>query len=219
MSNIIIAGFTTEGSTDVRFLKSIIQRTFEDVASECDSEIEVHDIQHIPTGKETFSEEVLRAANNAFKIGAMILCVHTDADDENDIRAFRERIDPAFQYIIENENDICKNLVAIVPVRMTESWMLADKTLFKEEIGTTLSDRKLGLENSPEAMSNPKEIIKAAIRIAFENLPRRRRRPDITELYLPLGQKVRLQNLSNLPSYQKFKENIRVAFKKLNYLK
>jgi hypothetical protein len=32
MSNIVIIGFATEGATDVRFLESIIRRTFEEVA-------------------------------------------------------------------------------------------------------------------------------------------------------------------------------------------
>ncbi len=218
MSNIVIAGFTTEGNTDIRFLKSVIQRTFEDVASECNSEIEVHDLQHISTGKGSFKEEILNAAIYADEIGVMVLCVHTDADDENDSRAFEERIDPAFTYVNGNDRDICKNLVAVVPVQMTESWMLADTLLFKEEIGTSLSDANLGLERNPEEISNPKDVIKDSIRIAFEDIPRRRRRPNITELYQPLGQKIELRMLLILPSYQKFKESVRDAFKKLNYL-
>jgi len=35
MSKQVIIGFTTEGKTDVQFLESVIQRSFEDVAFEC----------------------------------------------------------------------------------------------------------------------------------------------------------------------------------------
>jgi hypothetical protein len=218
MSNIIIAGFTTEGSTDVRFLKSVIQRTFEDVAGECNSDIEVHDIQYIPTGKGSFREEILKAAIHADEIGVMVLCVHTDADAEDDNRAFEDRINPAFSYVSEHENGACKNLVAIVPIQMTEAWMLADKELFKEEIYTQRSNRNLGIEEPPEKITDPKAAIKTAIRIAFEDRPRRRQKPDINELYLPLGQKIGLHQLSKLPSYQKFKDGVRGAFHTLNFL-
>ena len=42
----LIIGFVTEGSTDYRFLESIIQRTFEDVAFDCDGEIEILPVQY-----------------------------------------------------------------------------------------------------------------------------------------------------------------------------
>ena len=47
MNRQIIIGFTTEGPTDVHFLESIIQRTFEDAAFECPGNVEVLPVQHI----------------------------------------------------------------------------------------------------------------------------------------------------------------------------
>ena len=37
----LIIGFVTEGTTDHRFLETIIQKTFEDIAFECDNQIEI----------------------------------------------------------------------------------------------------------------------------------------------------------------------------------
>ena len=81
------------------------------------------------------------------------------------------------------------------------------------------NDRDLGIDRSPEADANPKQTIEDTIRIARRDLTKRRRRDlTIAELYAPIGQKVSLNMLEGLPSYQKFKEALRGAFKKLNYL-
>ena len=97
--------------------------------------------------------------------------------------------------------------------------MLADKALLKQEIGTNKSDIELGINRHPETVSDPKEVISNAIRIAREELTQKRRRQlTITELYLPLGQSVDLSKLENLTSYQDFKKNIREAFVQLNLL-
>jgi hypothetical protein len=219
MSNIIIPGFTAEGNTDVRFLASIIQRTFEQIAFECEGEIEVYEVTCLPTGKSGFAEEMLKVAKMAFDRGIMSLCIHTDADDDSDEQAFTSRIEPAFHAITTVEDaEICKNLVALVPVQMTEAWLIADTDLLREELGTTKSDQELGLNRSPETIAKPKELIEEAIRIAFDALPRRRRRPSLKDLYLPLGQKINIEKLSQLYSFQKFQEGVREAYRKLNYL-
>ena len=102
---------------------------------------------------------------------------------------------------------------------MTEAWMLADTELLKDEIGTLKSDEELGFGRPPESLPNPKKIIKQTISKVFRDLPRRRTRPVIiSELYSPIGQKVSLEKSAQLPSYQKFKEAVRGAYRKLNYM-
>jgi len=97
--------------------------------------------------------------------------------------------------------------------------MLADKELLKTEIGTSQSDAELGINRSPEAYPDPKQAIESAIRIARQSLTKRRRHDlSISELYLPVGQKIPLGTLYRLHSYQKFKKAIINAFKNFNYL-
>jgi len=220
MSNIIIIGFATEGSTDVRFLESVIRRTFEDVAFECNSLPEIHSVQHISTKKEEFVKEILQAAEEASNIGVMVLCVHTDADDSSDESVYNNKIIPAFEVVEKTEGIICKNLVAVVPVYMTEAWMLADVDLLKEEIGTNKSLNDLGLNRTAQSISDPKKVIKDAIQIAFADQTQRKRKRsiEISELYLPIGQRIPLRKLEELSSYQKFKDGVREAYRKLNYL-
>lgn len=215
----LIIGMITEGKTDVRFLESIIKRTFESVAFECTGDIEILDIQKIQVTKSTFKDEVMEAAIKGWEnYGISTLCVHTDADDVSDGAVFQNKISPAFEAVKNSKQDICKVLVPVVPVQMTEAWMLADTVLFKEEIGTEKSNNELGIHLPPEHITNPKQTIKDAIRIALAHLPSRRRRLKISELYLPIGQKINLQQLGNIPSYAKFKSEVRAALRDLNLL-
>ncbi len=219
MSNFITIGYITEGTTDVRFLGQIIRRTFEDVAFDCQGEIEVYEPQHIESRGE-FVPEVFEASKYAHEIGMKVLCVHTDADARNDNHVIQYKINPAFENIENSgENNLCKNLVAVIPIRMTEAWMLADKEVLKNEIDTELLDTDLDIHRNPESYADPKEAIENAIRIARSNLPQRKRYEfGIGELYQIVGQKTDLAILSRLSSYQKFRENVVKSFKILGYL-
>ncbi len=222
MSRLVFAGLFTEGTTDDRFLESIVKRTLDEVAFECvgDIETELKIISIEKTGL-NFIDQVLKASQTGIeKYGIMILCVHTDADEANDLRAFNSKIRPALQALQEKKDtDFCKILAAIVPVQMIEAWMLADKNLFKTEIGTSKTDIELGIHRNPETIANPKDILEEAIRIARQDFTQKRRRDlRLTELYLPIGQKLDLPKLEVLESYKKFKDSVRDAFKELNYL-
>lgn len=167
MSKQIIIGFAAEGPTDVRFLESIVQRSFEDVAFECDGQVEILPVQCMEKESGDFVETVKSYAKQAEKKGIMVLCVHTDADAATDTNIFNYKINPAFTAVddVQGEN-LCKNLVAIVPIQMTEAWMLSDKELLKVEIGTRKSDEDLGINRSPEGYADPKQAIEIAIRKA-----------------------------------------------------
>lgn len=222
MSPLIKIGIFAEGPTDNRFLPSVVKRTFEEVAWTCRQQInilepEVIDDLHFP---HTFAEKVLAAARQAQQRGVTVLCVHTDADDENDHQAFQFKIQPAFERIHQSTEEVCKLPVAIVPVQMTEAWMLADTELFKKELNTNKTDFELGIHRSPESIANPKAVIEEAIRIATQGTGRRQRRYQlhISDLYQPVGQQVSFDKLSELPSFQRFLEAVGGAFRQLNYL-
>jgi len=218
----LLIGLYTEGPTDVRFLERVVQRTFEDICyNECQGELDVLDIRNIEIiDKSTFPESVVKASSKGVnEFGIMILCVHTDADDRTDISVYENKINPALKALENCNDDICKNIVPIVPIQMTESWMLADKNLFKKEIGTNKNDNDLGIYKRPEEYADPKEIIKSAIRIANQERTRRHRKDlTISELYLKIGQTVSINELKTIPSYYKFQENIREILRKMNYL-
>lgn len=220
MRNLLFVGLVTEGNTDIRFLESIIKKTFDSIAFDAVGDIEI-ELVSITLNKTNFVEDVLTAARKGVEeYGITVLCVHTDADDINDNSVYQNKITPALNALKKDTNpDICHNLVPVVPVQMTESWMLADKDLLKKQIGSTLTDFQLGIHKAPETISDPKRTIAEAIRIARQGITQRRRSDlTISDLYLPIGQNMNLIKLELLPSYLKFKNDVVRIFKILNYL-
>ncbi|TRU94165.1 MAG: DUF4276 family protein [Microcystis wesenbergii Mw_QC_S_20081001_S30D] len=210
----IIIALATEGSSDHRFLPNIIQRTFERVAFEDQQEIEIFEpICLSQISGENIREKAKKYAIQAVEKGAMVLCFHADADYKD---VFKERINPAFNAIKSDKGDLCKNLVAIVPIQMTEAWMLADKELLKKQLCTDKSDSELAIDKHPESFRNPKETIKNAINKAREGITKRyRNKLKIDDLYSPLGTKIPLSKLESLSSYKKFEEAVRDIFPQL----
>ena len=213
-------GLMTEGTTDIRFLSSVITRSFEElIITESDELPDIYTIEIIDSIPGSFTESVLNASKVAAERGVGILCVHTDADARNDSECYENKIIPAFKNIKNLGGELCENLVAVVPVQMTEAWMMADIGLLKEELMTEKSNETLQITRQPESIANPKEVIKLAINIAYQEIPRRRKRYEITisDLYLPIGQKINLDRLRVLPSYRKFIESARTTLQSMGY--
>jgi hypothetical protein len=217
----IFVGLLAEGTTDNLFLSSIVEKTLLDVAFTCKGQIEIELLIIEKEKGLTFVQEILEASKKGFEnFGMNILCVHTDADTKTLDNAYEYKIIPAqVELEKQNDTDYCKNLVAIVPIQETEAWMLADTALLKSEIGTDKTDNELGINKQPESITNPKEVIENAIRVAREEQTKRKRSNlTIADLYLPIGQSMDLEKLTGLPSYQNFQENVRGAFRKMNLL-
>mgnify|MGYP006267321533 CR=1 FL=1 len=217
---LIFAGLFTEGKTDDRFLEPVVQRALRELAFECkgETEIEVRVISIDKSGL-SFAEQVVKAAEKGYEdFGIMLLCVHTDADDRTDETIQRTKIEPAREALTEAETDVV--LAALVPVPMTEAWMLADKELLKIQLGTHQSNRALNIDKAPEQTRNPKAVIEEAIRRAESERSKGRRRHqlDISELYQIMGQAMPAAKLDTLAAYRKFKDELRQALKQLNFL-
>jgi hypothetical protein len=222
MTRQLFIGLYTEGTTDNRFLESVVKRAFEETAFESLDDFEIY-LEHIYLKEPglSYTERVIRAAQSGIdQFGITILCLHRDADGEDDSNVFQHSINPALDELSKkNEKDYCKTTAIVVPVRMIESWLLADKELFKKEIGTEKTDSTLGISRHPESIANPKEVIKEAIRIVRQDMAQRRRKDlTIKDIYMPLGQKISVDKLNNLSSYRKFRESVKAAFRLLNYL-
>jgi hypothetical protein len=222
MSNFILTGLFTEGTTDNRFLESVVKRTLEEVAFDCTGDIDV-ELEIIKINKKdlSFSDQVLEASKSAFeKFSILLLFVHTDSDDTNDELIFASKIVPAQKKLSDQDSGShCKEMIAIVPIHMTEAWMIADTVLLKSEIGIDKTDAELGIHLNPERLKNPKNIIEEIIRLSKEDFTKRRRNNglNISDLYQIMGQKVELSELEKLPSYLKFKNSLIIKLKELNF--
>lgn len=222
MSNFILAGLFTEGTTDDRFLLSVLERTLEDVAFDCTGDIETR-VEAISINKKdlSFNDQVLQASKEAFdKFRILLLFVHTDSDDVDDEVIFKSKISPAQKLLSEQDADsYCIHMIAVVPVQMTESWMIADRNLLKSEIGIVKTDAELGINQNPESLTDPKRTIEEIIRLSREDVTKRKRSKglQISDLYQIIGQKVELSELVKLSSYMKFKTSLIEKLKELNF--
>jgi hypothetical protein len=221
MGNFILTGLFTEGITDVRFLSSVVERTLIEVAYDCTGDIETAlEIISIDKSGLSFNEQVLEASKVASeKFGVLLLFVHTDSDAINDDLIFQSKIIPAQKILLQQDNSYCKNIVAIVPIQMTESWMIADKCLLKEEIGIEKSDVELNIHLNPETITNPKDVIESIIRLSKEDETKRKRNKGllISDLYQIIGQKIEISELEKLTSYLKFKSSLIEKLRELNF--
>lgn len=221
MSNFILAGLFTEGTTDNRFLENVVMRMLEDIAFDCKGDIEIAlEVIKIDKTGLRFDEQVFSASKFAFdKFSIALMFVHTDADSTDDEFVYTSKIIPAINYLNNQAEAVCKHIVPIVPIQMTESWMIADRELLKSEIGISNSDSELGIHLNPETINNPKNVIENIIRISKEDLTKRKRNKGlmISDLYQIIGQKIELSELEKLSSYKKFKQSLIDKLKELNF--
>lgn len=223
MAHQIFVALTTEGTTDVRFLENIVQQAFEYVASECNRDIDIisYTLETTKVGKDSFADYVVAAAKEGLTAGATTIAVHSDSDRNTYDERKAYNFVPAKEAVCALSNDeACKLITPIIPVRMIEAWMLADKPLLKIEIGTTLSDHDLGIDGNPEQMADPKERITVAIRTANDRAKHKCpvRNVDISDLYETLGQSLDPEKLMRLESYQRFLDEIRATYREIGVL-
>ena len=218
----LFVGLMAEGATDYLFLKPVVEKALLDISSkEIDKDVEilVFEVKYEKDGG--FHNHVFNASKNGYeKYGIMSLVIHADADDLNANKAYQTKIEPAVNFINRQEDEeLCKELVAIVPVYETESWMLANKELIKKHIGTNKTDAQLNIDGHPESMRSPKEKIEEAIRIGRQDLPRKiRDKVTINDLYSILGESLDVRDIENFTSYKDFVNNVKTMFRNLNLL-
>lgn len=217
----LFLGLIAEGTTDYRFLKPIIEKALIDIAYNCKGQIDI-DVRVIDCDKgHSFTEFVLNASQKGnLEYGITMLIVHTDADSLSSDDAYQRRIIPA-QESLEQQLDTlyCKNLIALIPIYETESWMLANKNLFLKSISTKKTEIELNINGNPESFNNPKERIEEAIRNGRADMPKKLRdNLKITDLYSYLGQAIQIEYLKTFQSYIDFENNIKQELIKLNLL-
>ncbi len=212
-------GLFAEGTTDERFLPTIIQRTFEEVGAEFERgpQLDVLPLVIVRGEGDSFPQQLLDAAKRAAVNGVQMLCVHVDSDRFTLPEIDEFKLTPGFAEVAGcTDGRACQQLVPLVPVRAMEAWMLADKDLLRELIGTPLSPAKLGLGRAPEKYPRPKDDIEKALSIAHAG---KKRPPAISDLYAPMSDQLRLDKLDALDSYKTFREAVRTALEQLGCLR
>ena len=218
----LFIGLVAEGTTDVRFLKNVINRSVLELSWQCDNQVEIYDVREIKVKGDSFTEKMLAASRRACKEGLDALCIHVDADARSAEMVMQHKFAPFFDALnAMAKEECCKHIVPTVPIQMIESWMLADKELLKRLINAEgKSDVDLGIEKAPEAYSDPKSTIENAIRTATAGQSKKRRMQiTISDLYELLGNSLQLEKLRTIPSFQGFERNVLRVFAEMGLMR
>lgn len=203
-----------EGKTDYAFLCPLLKRLTEQVClAEARTVVEVSDVQGIDAPHEyrdaSRAVRILEAARPLWG-GACVLFIHTDASDHE--RAVAERVQPGIDLIRSClSGGAC---VAVVAVRETEAWALADGDALRDAFGTTLDDARLRVPREPrevESIDDPKKELRAA----YAQLRRRSKPEDFFEI---LGERLSLDRLQRVPAFARLRDDLRGALRDLGIL-
>lgn len=219
----LFIGLIAEGTTDIRFLKSVISKSIQEIAMFCDNQVEIFDPKEIKAEGDDFVNKMLTASKRAWQdYGITILCIHTDSDNRSADNAKQYKFTPFLNALKDMpEEEYCKHIVPTIPIQMIESWMLADKDLLKQLINAKeISETDLGIDKQPESYADPKSVIEDAIRKAMSNQPKKKRNQiGIADLYELLGNRLSLDKLRTIPSFTQFENNVINVFKELKLMR
>jgi hypothetical protein len=224
----LVLAFYGEGPTDERFLPVVIQRTAEQLLPDVDVlDLLILEPQRTLGKKESKRAELIyQAALDA--AGSHALLIHSDADYPTSDRAYEERFKPGYDLVQEQKQKrlgdrLCTSLIPIIPIQMVEAWMLSDIETLRNILGTNLTTQDLGLPSGArevERPSNPKQLLSEVVRQIYADRPHRSSRKDgqLGRLYEPLARQIRLAKLEQVPSYQKFVEDLTTTLRTLRFI-
>lgn len=141
-----------------------------------------------------------------------LLVVHRDAERDPPERRIEE-----IERATASHSSIA---VAIVPVRMTEAWLLFDESAIRRAAGCPNGTMRLPIPalKKAESLPDPKQVLHEALRIASALGGRRRKqfRPDARRLADLIDD---FAPLRTLPSFSAFEARLCAALKRLRLLR
>jgi hypothetical protein len=167
---VLVLGLYAEGSTDERFLSPVIRRTTEELLAKYDGgsswdEALIMPIKLSSKQRANRAQSILTAAGKAQ--GCHILIVHADADGPTHKKALAERFTPGFMLVKQADENVCQDLLPIIPVQEIEAWLLADKETLLKELRTSQSANTIGIPplQRIESTARPKEQLDRIIQV------------------------------------------------------
>lgn len=220
----------TDGDTDkgFNFLPQVIQRTTESILLRHGQPLSEIDVllpyfrYNKPAGVTARDECILHVAREIAGYHALI--IHSDSDDRGYKQTVVERFQPGKDRVLAAKNmhkEICTDLVPIIPVRMTEAWMLADPDALRTVLGTQMEASTLGAPLKAKLVEgelDPKAKLKFVIKTAYPGQPSKVHNRFRAKLFQELGSQISLQRLGEVPSYQFFVHDLTATLQTLNFI-
>lgn len=210
-----------EGPTDYYFLKPLLRRVCEELCARRSIErLEIGDVLALddPDERRDESREERIAAAAADAQGAWhILFIHADGAGQPD-RVREEQIEPAIRRL-KAELGAGYGSIAVIPIRETEAWLLADGNALRQAFGTSLSNSGLGIPASPrdvERIAEPKQVLDAACVMATQR--RRGRQRKASAYFELLGECTSLTELLKVPAFKKMHDELIDTLQHLRFI-
>ncbi|MHB1468633.1 MAG: hypothetical protein ACYCX7_05700 [Solirubrobacteraceae bacterium] len=181
--------------------------------------MELGAVQRLPVGS-SGAARAERIAKGAELIQGEfhILFVHADGGSDP-ARIRRDNVMPGLELVRQRLGQDGRRGIAVVPVRETEAWALADADAVRATLGTARSARELGLPVSPaelERLLDPKATFAAVLKRARPGRRGRRRPSPIPFLDL-LGERTSIVAVSRLAAFRLLLEDLQQALEDLGY--
>ncbi len=199
-----------EGPTDYEFLSPLLLRVCEDLALRSSQPVELSEVLGLnhPAGTDDMprAERILRAAQAAAGQWT-VLFVHADGAGDADTKR-REQVDPALDALLADTSSTGRGC-AVIPVRETEAWALADPTAFRPPaVGDGASPSIVpSSAKLVEKVEDPKKALRQAV-LERHRVSGRRRRKAAGPALADLGRKVSLVRLREVPSWKGFEAEL-----------
>jgi hypothetical protein len=208
-----------EGPSDRGFLSRIIYRSVVEIGTHLSGQqLDVGErfVEGNPWTRQDRAQRIREAFEELARQGAVnLLFIHTDgAGDPLGARA--TRVDPAIRLLAAANPDGFQ-CIAVIPVRETEAWALADPQALMDELGWTGDIQNLAVEHDldrPEAIPDPKAAL-ADFRRAAGGQGRRRNRFSGEAIPSGLGDRVSLQKLRQLEAFGSFERETEQALRRM----
>jgi hypothetical protein len=199
--NVLRTTLLGDGSSDrvlIPILDWLLQRV---VSVRALSGTQWADLRFRRTPPENLEEGVRLAVEN---YPCDLLFVHRDAEAQNPDNR-RAEILTAAQHLKRNPPAIC-----VVPVRMTEAWLLLDEAAIRFAAGNPRGRPQLHLPPSAavERLANPKETLFQALRVASEHTGRRLRSLRVEERRHRVAELMNCELLRTLPAFQSLEQEL-----------
>lgn len=210
-----------EGKTDYYFLCPLLHRLCVDICNnEVSQYVEVSEVLRLdhPASSNDASRE-RRIFDAAVQAGGAWRILFVHADGAGDPAQARERqVQPAIELLGQ---DLAQQGVgvAVIPIRETEAWAIADGKALRRVFGTELTDDEMELPMALaaiEAVADPKAALDSAFRATRPS--GRRKRQGVSPMLNALGEQVSLQRLRQLAAFASLEVELKAAMRQLRML-
>jgi len=212
-----------EGPTDHAFLRPLLRRLCEHLCLALGKEpmeiSEVLELHSLVKAKEADRATRIQKAAERSEGAWTVLFIHADGSGDADT-ARRTQIEPGCELIANIIKVSTGRTVAVVPVRETEAWSIADGDALRIVFGSKKSNAELGVPTRPqdvEAVLDPKQTLRAAYNTVL-GWRRGRRRRKVSSMLEPLGEQVSFDVLARVPAFLRLQQDLVEALSFLGYI-